>query len=144
MFRISDSPTFVLLDQRGVPLSVPITHPASSRHEPVLVDESSQDFRSSHSLRLRIVDRSRRQTQASWCPLIQSAVRAVIVVVSDVFDQNLFEMARAEDEKPVQALSANGAHESFDERVRTRSSHRGLDDADALGAEHLVDTLGVN
>jgi hypothetical protein len=59
-----------------------------------------------------------------------------------VLDQNLFEMTVTEDKESVQALSAHGAHESLSERVCTRSSNRGLDDADALGAEYLVEAGG--
>jgi len=66
----------------------------------------------------------------------------MFVVMSDVLGQNLLEMASTEDEDPVETLSADGAHESFGERVRPRSSNRGLDDAGALGAKHLVEAGG--
>ena len=51
-------------------------------------------------------------------------------------------MTASEDEEPVQTLSADGAHESLGEGVRPRGSNRGLDDPDALGAEHLVEAGG--
>ena len=57
------------------------------------------------------MDRSRHRLQALWSSQIQSAVRTVFVVVSDVLGQNLFEMVAAEDEDPIETLSADGAHE---------------------------------
>jgi hypothetical protein len=88
---------------------VPTTHPTSSRHEPVFEDESAKDLCSSQSLRVRNMDRSRHQNQALWSPLIQSKVRTMFVVVSDVLDEDLMEMASTEDEDPVETLSANSA-----------------------------------
>jgi len=69
-------------------------------------------------------------------------MRTMFVVVSDVFGQNLLEMVSTEDEDPVEALSAHGAHESFGERVCPRGSNGRLDDAGAFRAEHLVETGG--
>ena len=46
-------------------------------------------------------------------------MRAVVVVVSDVLDQHLLEMSAPEDENPISALSADGAHESLGECVRS-------------------------
>jgi len=66
----------------------------------------------------------------------------VVLVVSDVLDQYLLEMLAPENEDPIGALSADGADEPFGERVRSWRSNGGLDDSDALGAEHLVETGG--
>ena len=104
------------------------------------MDEAAVEIGSSQSRRVRIVDRSRHR--ALWGPLIQSALRTMFVVMSDVLGQNLLEMASTEDEDAVETLSADGAHESFGERVRPRSSNRGLDDEGALGAKHLVEAGG--
>jgi hypothetical protein len=106
------------------------------------VDESAQDCRWSQARHARIVDWNRRNTQGLWSLLIQSAVGTMTVVVRDVFGQDLFEMAASENEHPVEALSAHGTHEPFGERIRSRGPHRCLDDADALGAEHLVEAVG--
>jgi hypothetical protein len=118
---------------------VPNTHQSSSCNEPVLVDESAKDLRFSQSLRVRIVDRSRHRSQGLWSLLVQSAVRTVLVVVSDVLGQDLLEMTSTENEDPVETLSADGAHEPLGEGVRPRGLSRGLDDADAFRAEHLVE-----
>ena len=67
-------------------------------------------------------------------------MRAVVVVVSDVLDQHLLEMSAPEDENPISALSADGAHESLGECVRSWRSNGRLDDSDALDTEHLVET----
>ena len=69
-------------------------------------------------------------------------MRTVIVVVSDVLDRCLLEMLAPEDENSISALSADGADEPLGERVRSWRSNEGLDDFDALGAEHLVETGG--
>ena len=50
------------------------------------------------------------------------------------------------DQDVVEALSAHRPHEPLRERVRPRCAYRRSDDADALGAEHLVERsreLGV-
>ena len=72
--------------------------------------------------------------------LVERAMRAMIVVVSDVLDQYLLEMSAPEDEESIGALSADGADESLGERVRSWSLNGCLDDSDALGAEDLVET----
>jgi len=55
-----------------------------SRDQAVLVDEPAEDLHSSETQRVEIVDRLRRGSQNSWSPLIQGAVRMMLVVVSDV------------------------------------------------------------
>ena len=66
----------------------------------------------------------------------------MLIVVSEVLDEHLLKVTATEDEEPVQTLSADGAHESLGERVRTGSSNRGPYDADALGGEYLVEAGG--
>jgi hypothetical protein len=41
------------------------------------------------------------------------------------------ELARSEDQQPVQALGADGSDESFSDGVRLRRSHRRVDDPGA-------------
>ena len=64
------------------------------------------------------------------------------VVVHQVLGQNLLEVAAAEDEKSVEALSADGPHEALGEGVRPWGLDWGLNDPDAFSAEHLVEAGG--
>ena len=57
-------------------------------------------------------------------------MRAVVVVVSDVLNEHLLEMAPPEDEEPIGALSTDGAPESLGECVRSWRSNGCLDDLD--------------
>jgi hypothetical protein len=54
------------------------------------------------------------------------------VVVSDVLSEKVCELTAMKYQHPVDALSADGAHEALGERVRTRGPRRGLDDSDAV------------
>jgi hypothetical protein len=62
-----------------------------------------------------IVERGSRYRQGPWCPLLERAKRAVIVVLSDVLDQYVLEMSAPEDEESIGALSADGADEPLGE-----------------------------
>jgi hypothetical protein len=66
----------------------------------------------------------------------------VFVVVINELAQDLLEMAPTEDEEPIEALTADGAYEALGERIGTRRLNGRLDDSDAFGAEHLVETGG--
>jgi len=66
----------------------------------------------------------------------------MIVVMRLIDGQDLAEMALAEDELLVQALSAQGANESLSGRVRAGSSDRGFNDPSANGSEDRVEGLG--
>jgi hypothetical protein len=57
-------------------------------------------------------------------------MRTVLVVVREVLDQDLLEMAPTEDEEPTEALSADGPDEALRERVFSRTSNRRLDGPD--------------
>lgn len=55
-------------------------------------------------------------------------------------------MALVPDQGPVEAFSADGADPAFGDGVRPRGLDRGLDDADVLGGEDVVeaaDELGI-
>jgi hypothetical protein len=65
-------------------------------------------------------------------------MRAVVVAVSYALGQYLVEMSAPEDEEPISALSANNAHESLGERVRSWCSNGCLDGPDPLRLKHLV------
>jgi hypothetical protein len=69
-------------------------------------------------------------------------VGAPLIVVLDVDAQDVFEVAVAEDQEPVQALIANGADESLCVGVRLRRLHGRVDNLDSFAAEHLVESGG--
>lgn len=69
-------------------------------------------------------------------------MRAVVVVVRDVFVQNGFEVPASDDEYPVQAFSPEGTDESFRVRVGLWRLDRCLDDPHALGVEDFVEGSG--
>jgi hypothetical protein len=50
-------------------------------------------------------------------------MRAMLVVVTHILGRDLLEMMTTEDEEPIGALSADGAHESLGERVRSWRSN---------------------
>ena len=64
------------------------------------------------------------------------------VVVREVLGQDLLKLATSEDEALVQTLSADRADETLGEGVRPGRLNRSLDDPNALGAEHLVESGG--
>jgi len=74
-----------------------------------------------------------------WRSLVERAVGAMLVVVTDVDRENSFEVPAVHDQEPVETLAAYGADPSFDERVRAGCPHGCADRPDALGAEHLVE-----
>jgi hypothetical protein len=49
--------------------------------------------------------------------------------------EDVFELAAAEDQQPVEAFGAHGADEAFGDRVRFRRSHRQADNLDAFASE---------
>ena len=72
----------------------------------------------------------------------ESAVRAFAVVVLDVDAQDVFEVAAADDQEPVETFGSDGSDEPLGVRVRLRRSHRRVDHADSFAAEHLVEGSG--
>jgi len=69
-------------------------------------------------------------------------VRPMPVVVIHVFGEHGFEMAAAEDEEPVQALSADRADKPLGDSVRARRPDGCLDDPDPFGGEDGVEGRG--
>jgi hypothetical protein len=65
------------------------------------------------------------------------------VVVSDIRLQDRLEMAAAEDEGAVEALTAQRSREPFRERVSKRCPDRRTDDLGALGGKYLVEAARV-
>ena len=64
------------------------------------------------------------------------------VVMREVLAQYGGEVARSGDQKVVEALAAQGADEAFRDRVRSRRSDWGADDADVGAGEHGVEGGG--
>jgi hypothetical protein len=68
----------------------------------------------------------------------ERSVRALAIVVIDVFAQDALELAAADDEQPVEALLAQGADEALSVRVGVRGPERSPDDLNALRPEDFV------
>jgi hypothetical protein len=69
-------------------------------------------------------------------------VRTVVVVVLHEFDEHSLELVPIEDQHPVKALPANGAHETFGHRIGPRSLQWGANDLDAFTAEDFIEAGG--
>jgi hypothetical protein len=69
----------------------------------------------------------------------QRSVRPLTVVVSRVAAEHVFEVAAAEDQKPVGTFRADGADEALGIGVRLWRANRCLDHLDAFAAEDLVE-----
>ena len=66
-------------------------------------------------------------------------MRTVAVVVSHVLREHHRQVPLADDEHPVGALPAYGAHPALRERVRARCLRRSLDHLDAGAGKHRVE-----
>jgi len=66
----------------------------------------------------------------------------VSVVMADVVGKNLFEVAAAGDQGPVEAFGSHGPDPALRVRICPGGADRGLDDLDAFGGEHLVEGRG--
>jgi hypothetical protein len=69
----------------------------------------------------------------------ERSVWALGVVMVDVDAQNADELARSEDQQPVQALRACSSDEALRIRIGLRRPERREDHFDALGAKDLVE-----
>ena len=69
----------------------------------------------------------------------QSPMWSLLYVVSNVSLEHPLEVPTTVDQDVVEALSAHGPHEPLRECVRPRCADRRSDDANTLGAEHLVE-----
>jgi hypothetical protein len=79
-------------------------------------------------------------------PLAERPVRSMPVVVVAELAEHFLKVLSVDDQHPVEALPTDGAHKALGKRVGTRSTDRGADDADHLGAEDLIEgdrELGV-
>ncbi len=69
----------------------------------------------------------------------QAAMGTLHVVVGDVRPQDLFQVARAEDQEPVQTLPAHGAHPALGMSIRAGDAQGSADDLHAFRGEDLVE-----
>ena len=99
------------------------------------MDQPAKDADSSNVFRIGIGDRGRRFGHCRGRPLTEGPVRPMPVVVVHVLGEHGLEMAAAEDEEPVEALSTDGTHNALGDGVRARGPDGRLDDPDALGRE---------
>ena len=72
------------------------------------------------------------------CAQVERSVRTLLVEMADVDAEHVHELAAAEDQEPVEALSAHAADPAFGVDVRVRRLDRRPDDRDALAAEDRV------
>jgi transcriptional regulator with XRE-family HTH domain len=113
-------------------------YPVRLRRLRVLVDEAAEDRASTDSPRRGLDDIN---GTFRWS-LIQRSMWAVAVVVRGVLAEDSGQMTFTDDQRPVGALSADGAHPALRERVRPGRLRRSPDDADVDGGEHRVEGRG--
>jgi hypothetical protein len=70
---------------------------------------------------------------------LQPSMRPLLVVVLHVGPQNPIQVPWAEDQQPVQAVSAQRLHPAFGEGVRVRCPDRRADHPDPLACEHVIE-----
>jgi hypothetical protein len=63
----------------------------------------------------------------------------MLVEMPDVCDEHVLEVAAAEDQQPVEALSADAADPALGMGARLRRPYRRFDEVDPFGAEDLVE-----
>ncbi len=56
--------------------------------------------------------------------------------------EDALKMLLVQDQQPIEALRANGAHEPLCDPVRLRGAKRRAKDLDSIASQHLVKTLG--
>ncbi len=69
----------------------------------------------------------------------ESAVGTFPVVMAGVDAKDVFEVASADDQEPVETFRSDGADEPLGVSVRLRRLHRRVDHSDPFAAEHLVE-----
>jgi hypothetical protein len=72
-------------------------------------------------------------------PLPERPVRPMFIVMPDVSDENVVEVAAAKDQQPVEAVASEAADPAFGMGARLRRPNRRFDDVDAFRAEDLVE-----
>ena len=73
---------------------------------------------------------------------LKRPVRAMGVVVVDIDEKDLFQVASPDDQEPVEALGAGGARPPLGIGVRVWCLHRRAQHPGALRTEHVVEAAG--
>ena len=84
--------------------------------ELVFVDQPAEQVTAADAIEVdRLLVAPRRLAQR-W-PLVERAVRAVLVVMGDIRGEDVLEVAAANDQDPVEALSAHSPNPAFGMRA---------------------------
>ena len=73
----------------------------------------------------------------------EPAVRAATVVVLDIVPKNCLQVARSDDQDPIEALGLDCLHPPLCEGVGARCLDRGANDVDAIGSEDHIEATTV-
>jgi hypothetical protein len=107
----------------------------------VFVDQPAEQVAAADAIEIdHLADRllaCRRRRVERW-PLVERAVRPMLVVC----DEDMIEVAAADDQDPVEALAVHAPDPALGVRSRLRRPDRSLDHADPVGAEDLVELRG--
>jgi hypothetical protein len=105
------------------------------------MDETAEQIASTHAALLILANNG---WSGGWVRRLEMErpVGTVPVVVRDVDPKDLLEVTSANDEQPVEALSADRPHPAFGVGVGVRGLHRCDQHLGALGAEHVVEAAG--
>jgi hypothetical protein len=76
-------------------------------------------------------------------PEVQPAVRAATVVVLGIVPKDCLQMARSDDQDPIEALGLDRLHPTLCEGVGARCCDRGSNDIDASSSEDLIEATAV-
>src|SRR5258706_10430122 len=76
-------------------------------------------------------------------PLTDALMRTVLIVVSDVFPDDLLDMLTISEENVIQAFPSQTAHEPFANSIRTRRSIRRLQFLDPRTNCHCRKVRGI-
>ena len=119
-------------------MRVPKPDLRSSRCRFVLVDEAAEHVSSPNTVERDdgVCFRRQRFDRRS---LVQGAVRAMLVVMTDVDPEDAFEVPSVHDKNPVETFATYRPDPPFDEGVRARCAYGCADRPDAVGAEHFVE-----
>ena len=119
--------------------------PMPLRGELVFVDQSAEQVAAADTIEAADIGRWLLATQPPCTcrrQLRECAVRPMLVVVPRVRREDVVEVAATDDEQPVEALAAGGPDPALGVSSSLRCADRRFDDADAFGAEDLVELAG--
>ncbi len=108
----------------------------SSSSVVVFVDQTAEDLSSAHHA---AGGTQLNRATLSWRSLFERAMRPVRVVVGRVLGQHVHELPLVEDQHPVQAFAADGAHPPLGVGVGLRRTRRTTQYRDADVGEHGIE-----